>query len=161
MTDSRFLAGKAQQVRDFVKKVHDHGVLAGVSSHCPDNIKRMADEGWENDLFMTCLYYVSRPKEEQEKLLGKVVVGEPFFESDPVDMTNVIRQVRKPCLAFKILAAGRKCTDQKSVQNAFRFAFERIKPTDAVIVGMYPRFADEVHLNAEYARKYAVPGGVA
>ncbi len=161
VTDSLFRAGKAQQVRDFVKKVHDHGVLAGVSSHCPDNIKRMADEGWENDLFMTCLYYVSRPKEEQEKLLGKVVVGEPFFESDPVDMTNVIRQVGKPCLAFKILAAGRKCGDQKSVQNAFRFAFERIKPTDAVIVGMYPRFADEVRLNAEYARKFAAPVGVA
>jgi hypothetical protein len=154
VTDSLFRAGKAQQVRDFVKKARDHGVLAGVSSHCPDNIKRMADDGWENDLFMTCLYYVSRPREEQQKLLGKVVVDEPFFESDPADMTAVIRQVSKPCLAFKILAAGRKCPNQESVQGAFRFVFERIKPTDAVIVGMYPRFEDEVHLNAEYARKF-------
>ncbi len=154
VTDSLFRTGQAQQVRDFVKKVKDHGVLAGVSSHCPDNIKRMADEGWENDLFMTCLYYVTRPREEQLKLLGKVVVDEPFFESDPVDMTNVIRQVGKPCLAFKILAAGRKCASQESVQGAFRFAFERIKPTDAVIVGMYPRFEDEVSLNAAYTRKY-------
>jgi hypothetical protein len=144
-------------VRDFVKKVHDQGVLAGISSHCPDNIKRMANEGWENDLFMTCFYYVSRPREEQQKLLGKVVVDEPFFESDPEEMTNVIRQVGKPCLAFKILAAGRKCSDQTSVQNAFRYAFERIKPIDAVIVGMYPRFEDEVHLNAEHARRYGNP----
>ena len=118
-------------------------------------LQRMAGEGWENDLFMTCFYYVSRPREEQQKLLGKVVVDEPFFESDPIEMTEVIRQVGKPCLAFKILAAGRKCSNQKSVQNAFRFAFERIKPTDAVIVGMYPRFEDEVHFNAEYARKFA------
>jgi hypothetical protein len=154
VTDSLFLAGKAQQVRDFVKKVHDHGVLAGISSHSPDNVRRMADEGWENDLFMTCFYYVSRPREEQQKLLGKVVVDEPFFESDPSDMTRVIRQVGKPCLAFKILAAGRKCANQKSVQNAFRFAFENIKPVDAVIVGMYPRFEDEVNLNVEYARKF-------
>jgi hypothetical protein len=154
VTDSLFRTGKAQQVRDFVKKVHDHGVLAGVSSHCPDNIKRMADEGWENDLFMTCFYYVSRPKEEQQKLLGKVVVDEPFFESDPMEMTQVIRQVGKPCLAFKILAAGRKCSNQGSVQDAFRFAFEKIKPTDAVIVGMYPRFEDEIRLNVEYARKF-------
>ncbi len=153
-TDSLFRAGKAAQVRDFVKKVHDHGVLAGVSSHSPDNVRRMADEGWENDLFMTCFYYVTRPREEQQKLLGKVVVDEPFFESDPVDMSAVIRQVNKPCLGFKILAAGRKCANQKSVASAFRFAYESIKPTDAAIVGMYPRFEDEVRLNTEYARKY-------
>ncbi len=160
VTDSLFRAGKVQQVRDFVKKVKDHGVLAGVSSHCPDNIKRMADEGWENDLFMTCLYYVTRPREEQLKLLGKVVVDEPFFESDPVDMTDVIRKVGKPCLAFKILAAGRKCASQESVQSAFRFAFERIKPADAVIVGMYPRFEDEVSLNVAYTRKYGNPAAL-
>ncbi len=154
VTDSLFRAGKAQQVKDFVKKVHDAGVLAGVSSHCPDNIKRMADEGWENDLFMTCFYYVSRPKEDQKKLLGKAVVDEPFFDSDPEDMTQVIRQVGKPCLGFKILAAGRKCSNQGTVQDAFRYAFERIKATDAVIVGMYPRFEDEIHLNVEYARKF-------
>jgi hypothetical protein len=155
VTDSLFRAGKAQQVRDYVKKVHDLGVLAGVSSHSPANIERMADEGWENDLFMTCFYFVSRPREEQQKLTGKVVVDEPFFESDPADMTAVIRKITKPCLAFKILAAGRKCQNQKSVQAAFQFAFQNIKPTDAVIVGMYPRFEDEVRLNAEYARKFA------
>ncbi len=155
VTDSLFLQGKSQKVRDYVKKVKDQGLLAGVSSHCPDNIKRIADEGWENDLFMTCFYYVTRPREEQQKLLGKVVVGEPFFESDPDDMTKVVRQVNKPCLGFKILAAGRKCDDQGSVERAFRYAFDRIKPTDAVIVGMYPRFEDEVRLNVQYARKYA------
>jgi hypothetical protein len=157
VTDSLFRSGKAGQVRDFIRKVHDHGVLAGISSHSPDNIKRMADEDWGNDLFMTCFYYVSRPREEQQKLLGKVVVDEPFFESDPDEMTNVIRQVKKPCLAFKILAAGRKCSNQESVEKAFRFAFEHIKPSDAVIVGMYPRFEDEVRLNAGYARKFGAP----
>ena len=50
---------------------HDCGVLAGVSAHNPDCIKRVADEGWENDLFMCCFYYVTRPKEEQEKLLDQ------------------------------------------------------------------------------------------
>jgi hypothetical protein len=154
VTDTLFRTGKAQQVHDFVKRVHDQGVLAGVSSHSPDNIRRIADQGWENDLFMTCFYYVSRPKEEQQKLMGKVIVDEPFLESDPVEMTKVIRQVNKPCLGFKILAAGRRCADQESVAKAFRFAFENIKPTDAVIVGMYPRFEDEVRLNAGYARKY-------
>ncbi len=29
-----------------------------------------------------------------------------------------------------------------------------IKPTDGVIVGMYPRFFDEIKANAEYARQF-------
>jgi len=153
-TDALFRAGKASQVRDFVKKVHDHGVLAGVSAHNPDNIKRIADEGWEIDLFMTCFYYVTRPRAEQEKLLGKVTVGEPFFQSDPADMTKVMRQVTQPCLGFKILAAGRVCWSRHSVEKAFRFAFGNIKPTDGVIVGMFPRYHDEVADNAAYTRKH-------
>lgn len=154
VTDSLFRAGKAQEVHDFVKQAHDLGVLAGVSSHNPENIRRIFEEGWENDLFMTCLYYLTRPREEQQQNLGKVAVGEPFFESDRVDMTRVIRQVTKPCLAFKILAAGRLCWEQKTVEEAFQFAFQNIKPSDAVIVGMFPRYEDEVRLNVAYVRQY-------
>jgi hypothetical protein len=154
VTDGLFRAGQAQKVHDFVKQVHDAGALAGVSSHCPDHIKRIADEGWENDLFMTCFYYVNRPRDEMEQALGKVPVGEPFFESDPDDMTAVVRQVTQPCLGFKILAAGRHCWTSEAVENAFRYAFEHLKPTDAVIVGMFPRYSDEVSLNAAHTRKY-------
>jgi hypothetical protein len=157
VTDRLFREGKSRQVRDFVKKVHDAGVLAGVSSHNPDNIRKIADEDWENDLFMTCFYFVSRTREEQKALLGDVAVYEPYFESDPIRMTAVVREVNKPCLGFKILAAGRRCGNQKTVDSAFKFAFDNIKKTDAVIVGMYPRFEDEVRLNAGYARKYGAP----
>jgi hypothetical protein len=154
VTDALFRAGKAEQVRDFVKEVKDLGLLAGVSSHCPDNIRRIADAGWENDFFMACFYYVNRPAEEQRRLLGKVTVGEPFFESDPADMTAVIRQVGKPCLGFKILAAGRSCWSRPAVEQAFRYAFAHIKPTDGVIVGLFPRYHDQVAEDAAHARKY-------
>jgi hypothetical protein len=81
----------------------------------------------------------------------------PFVKDDPKVMSRVIRQVRQPCLAFKILAAGRLCTSQDTVREAFRFAFANIKPTDAVIVGMYPRFFDEIRANAEYTRQFGKP----
>jgi len=157
VTDNLFRQGKAQLVRDYVKKAHDHGVLAGVSSHNPDNIRRIADEGWENDLFMTCMYKVNRPRDEQLDLLGRAIVGEPYLETDPVEMTAVVREVPKPCLAFKILAAGRKCTGAGSVEEAFAFAFRNIKPGDGVIVGMFPVYSDQVAANALLARKYAAP----
>ncbi len=154
VTDAMFRAGKPETVHDYVKKVHDAGLLAGVSAHNPDNIKYIADKDWENDLFMCCFYYVTRPREEQEQSLGKVTVGEPFFESDPADMTAVVRQVKKPCLGFKILAAGRSGWSKYAVDKAFRFAFENIKSIDGVIVGMFPKYADEVAQNAELTRKY-------
>ena len=155
VTDSFFRAGKARQVHDFVKKVHDCGVLAGVSSHNPTNIARIADEGWENDLFMACFHNVSRTQDEMKEELGLVTVGAPFIESDRDKMTAVIRQVDVPCLGFKILAAGRRCTTPRGVEGAFQYAFEHIKKTDGVIVGMFTAHKDEVAEDVAFARKYA------
>ncbi len=76
-----------------------------------------------------------------------------FYRDDPVAMCQVIRQVKQPCLAFKIIGAGRRCASQDMVREAFEFAFKHIKPTDAVIVGMYPRKFDQVRANAAYVRE--------
>jgi hypothetical protein len=160
VTDARFREGKSQVVHDYVKKVHDMGLLCGVSAHCPDHTKKMGDEAWENDFFMTCFYHLTYPPKQQETEMGKKVVGEPFFDTDPIKMTEVIRSVDKPCLGFKILAAGRVCRNEKtakeSVEKAFKFAFANIKPIDAVIVGMFPAFYDELSDNVAYVRKYGV-----
>ena len=157
VTDRLFRDGKSGEVHDFVKRVKDAGVLAGVSAHNPDCIKRVADEGWEVDLFMTCFYYLTRTPEELEKMSPVVTVqiGYSFFASDPLAMTEVVRQVDRPCLGFKILAAGRMCDKSYKVEKAFKFAFEHVKPTDGVIVGMYPRFDDQIRQNAGYTRKFA------
>lgn len=151
VTDRLFAEGKAGEVHDYVKAAHDGGVLAGVSAHNPDCIRRIADEGWEVDLFMTCFYFLTRPHAGPDEMLH---VGYPFRAADPEAMTAVVRQVKQPCLGFKILAAGRRCGSEDAVQAAFRYAFEHIKPTDGVIVGMYPRFFDEITANARYAREW-------
>jgi len=157
VTDKLFREGKSREVHDFVKRVQDAGVLAGVSAHNPDCIKRIADEGWKVDLFMTCFYYLTRTTEELEKMPPVVTLqtGYPFFASDPLAMTKVVRQVDQPCLGFKILAAGRMCGKAYKVEAAFKFAFEHLKPADGVIVGMYPRFDDQIRQNAKFTRKFA------
>jgi hypothetical protein len=154
VTDSLFYANKHEQVHDYVKQVHDAGIMAGISSHNPRHIAYAEEKGWENDFFMTCLYNVTRRKEEIREKLGTAPLGEPYFESDPQEMTEVVQQVKKPCLAFKILAAGRLCGNPKSVENAFKYAFSRIKKTDGVIVGMYPKFSDEVAHNVKLTLQY-------
>ena len=153
-TDTLFRQGKQEVVHDFIKKVHDQGLLAGVSAHNPDNIKYIADAGWENDFFMTCFHYLTRYNDHPDDPNKDKYFGKPFSTSDPVTMTRVVREVDKPCLGFKILAAGRAGFSRGGVEKAFKFAFENIKKTDGVIVGMYPRFKDEISENARLTSEY-------
>jgi len=152
-TDRLFKEGQPQRVHDYCKAVHDYGMLAGVSAHNPECIQRVADEDWEVDLFMGCFYFVTRRTMQPDLDVPTLEVTYPFFKDDPKAMTAVIRQVKQPCLGFKILGAGRLCSSQETVRAAFQYAFENIKPTDGVIVGMFPWHFDEVGANSKYTRE--------
>ena len=147
-----FRAGEEGKVRDFLKKVHDLGALAGISSHSPENIARCEDANWEQDLYMTCFYNIRRDQDKVKAGLGDLTVDEMYLQQDPGRMTAVVRQVKRPCLGFKILAAGRMCESRRTIQQAFNFAYSNIKKTDAVIVGMFPILTDEIAEDAEIAR---------
>jgi hypothetical protein len=155
VTDRLFQAGKPEQVREYVKKVKDRGVLAGISTHNPDFLARIEDSGWENDFYMTCVFNLTRTKEQLQQMLGDQPLGELFLAGDPERMLRRVREVRKPCLAFKILGAGRLCDNAAKVDQAFAFAYRSIKPTDSAIVGLYPVLFDEVAQDGALARKYA------
>ncbi len=152
-TDQAFKAGKMDKVRDYLKAVRDSGVLVGLSTHLPTVIEHVEEGNWDIDFYMTCFYQFSRTPEEIRKMLGELPLGYVFLEGDPARMCRVIKQTSKTCLAYKILAAGRLADSTQGLENAFRFAFANIKPQDAVIVGMYPRFKDEVSENAAVVRK--------
>jgi hypothetical protein len=156
VTDRLFAQGNSLVVHDYVKEAKDRGLLAGVSAHNPDVIKQIADEGWEVDFFMTCFYFLTRKLVKDEPMSVVPVGSYNFFKNDPLVMTQVIRQVKQPCLAFKILGAGRQCSSQETVRAAFKFAFENIKPSDGVIVGMFPWSFDEIGANVQYTRDFGV-----
>jgi hypothetical protein len=156
VTDRLFAEGNSRLVQNYVKEVKDRGLLAGVSAHNPDVIKQIANEGWEVDFFMTCFYFLTRKLEKDESMSIIPIGGYNFFKDDPRVMTQVIRQVKQPCLAFKILGAGRHCSSQEKVSAAFQFAFENIKPTDGVIVGMFPWFFDEIGANVQNTQEFGV-----
>ena len=86
--------------------------------------------------------------------LGEPPIGEVYLRSDPPKMCSVIQKVGKTCLAFKILAAGRTCNKPEQVREIFQSVFSHIKSTDAVIVGMYPRYTDQITENAELTRTF-------
>lgn len=153
-TDEAFRSRQMARVREFVDRVKDTGAMAGVSAHNPDALDFIESAGWPVDYYMTCFYNVSRTVEETRAVLGsEAPLGEAFLEKDPERMTRFVRFTKKPCLAFKVLGAGHRARRKDGVEEAFRYAYSRIKPGDAVIVGMFPRYRDEVAENVETARR--------
>ena len=112
--------------------------------------------------YMACFYNLNR-RERQSALVDRTqrdaAPEEQFSEGDPPRMCEVIRRTNKNCLAFKILAASRNCATQADVARAFRFAFDNIKPKDAVVVGMFPRFTDQIAENVRHVLSAVKPRG--
>jgi hypothetical protein len=154
-TDFLWRAGKIDYLKTYINKAHDLGFLAGISTHNPAMLDALESKGWPVDFYMTALYYLTRTAKDFKKEIGVVPVGETYLSEDPPRMCEVIRRVNKPCLAYKILAAGRKCESQREVRQTFEWTFKNIKQTDAVIVGMYPRFSDQITENTNIVREIA------
>jgi hypothetical protein len=159
VTDRLFKSGQLDRAREFLKRVRDAGLVVGVSTHMPDVVDAIESDDWDIDYYMTCVYERHRSKEDLESLLGQapIPVGEVYLPNDPPRMFQAVRQTRRPCLAFKILAAGRLSDRQHWVEQAFQDTFAAIKPTDGVIVGIYDRYSDQPAENAEYARRFGSP----
>jgi hypothetical protein len=146
--------GRLKVLRDLLRRIRDQGVLVGLSAHNPALIQLAEAEKWDVDYYMCCLYYLTRSRPELQKLLGKdLPLGEIYLPSDPPRMFRVVQATRKPCLVYKVLAAGRRVGNAGEIRQCFQSALANIKPTDAMIVGMYQQLGDQVGENAAIVRE--------
>jgi hypothetical protein len=161
VTDQLFKQGKLDQVQEYLKRVREAGLLVGVSTHMPAVVDAIESKGWDLDFYMTCVFERHRSAEELERLLGQapIPMGEVYLPLDPPRMFKAMCQTRRPCLAFKILAAGRLSERREWVERAFRHTFQSIKPNDGVIVGIYDRYRDQPAEDADYTRRFGMVTG--
>ncbi len=147
--DRAFQAGKMDEIHNWCKTTRDLGSLVGVGTHKPEVIAFVEEQGWDVDFYAGCVYNRTRTAAEwSSKLNGDSaeMQQEVYLKSDPARMYQAMRQTKKTCFAFKILAAGRVA--DADVAQAFRTAFESLKANDGVIVGMWPIRKDEISENA-------------
>ena len=143
-------------LKDLLKRIRDQGVLVGLSAHNPALLELAEQQGWDVDYYMCCLYYLTRPRAEFQKLLGaNLPLGEIYLPTDPPRMLQVVQATRKPCLVYKVLAAGRRTDTPAEIRRCFETALTSIKPTDAMIVGMLQQQTDQVGQNAALVRELA------
>jgi hypothetical protein len=145
--------GQLERSLDYLKRIRDLGVMVGLSCHNPLAVEQAEEKGWDIDYYMTSLYYINRPRKEFEKILGQAPLGEIYLPSDPPRMMETIRKTKRPCLAYKVLAAGRSVNSPKQVRERMEWALNGIKPTDAAIIGLYQRFNDQIGQTAEFVRE--------
>ena len=110
------------ELLDFIREC---GMFAGFAAHLPDLHLEALERGIQADLHVVCFYNCGSLH---------AGAGEQFDPADPPRAVAAIQQIPQPCIAYKILGAGRR-----DAEEAFRYTYAHIKPSDAVLVGMYTR----------------------
>jgi hypothetical protein len=151
-TDALWREGGIDQVKDLLAVMRDCGVAVGVGTHLPEVIEYSEEQGWDVDFYMGCCYTLGIPRPKNGNL-GQFLPGEVYDDADRERMLATLRACPKTCLAFKIMAASRKCETPESVREAFQHAFDHLKPQDAVVVGMFQRDCNQVAMNAGFVRE--------
>jgi hypothetical protein len=123
---------------EWAKYARSTGIPFGAAGHSP------ASHYWVNSLNVTDFHAVPFFDCGSVHQGG----GNRFRLTDALASTECIRRIRKPCIGYKIMAAGRI-----DAGMAFEYAFDSIKPTDVVNVGMHRGDKDDmVEQNAAMVR---------
>jgi hypothetical protein len=136
--DEAFRRQDKSLLTDWCAHARSKGVPAGVAGHSPDA------HLWVNSLDITDFHVVCFFN------CGSLHAGKghKFRLADMAPATEAIRRIKKPCIGYKIMGAGRI-----DPRLAFEYAFENIKPGDVVNVGMYRGDKDGiVEENADLVR---------
>jgi hypothetical protein len=120
--DSLYSERDENTLRGWFDRARAHGIPIGVAAHAPEAHLWVAD--LEVADFHAVPFFNCGSLHDGRGLKFKL--------RDMPAATECIRAIEAPCIAYKILGAGRI-----DPQMAFEYAFDHIKPTDVVNVGMH------------------------
>jgi len=116
-------------LREYIEHGQSQGIPMGVAGHKPEV------HYWVDSLDIVDFHVVSFFN------CGSLHSGKghKFKLADLFPAAECIQSIQKPCIGYKIMAAGRI-----DAAMAFEFAFDNIKPTDVVNVGMHRGDKDDM-----------------
>lgn len=127
--DRAYASRDATELRSWCEYAQGKGVAAGIACHIPEAHLWAYKLGFA-DFHKVCFFNCGSVHK------GK---GERFFLADAIEAARCVQEIKKPCIAYKIMAAGRI-----EARMAFEYAFECIKPGDMVNVGMHRGDKDDI-----------------
>ncbi|MEK7270307.1 MAG: hypothetical protein AAB215_05105 [Planctomycetota bacterium] len=122
-------AGRLAEAKDALAAAHDAGLPAGIAGHDPATHRAALALDLPVDFHMVCFYH---PASRMGKSGEKADEGR-YHPADREAAVALVRELKRPCIAYKILAAGRN-----DPREAIPYAYRAIKATDAVCLGVHP-----------------------
>jgi hypothetical protein len=164
--DNLVEAGREKTVIDTIKLFKSAGVPAGLGTHVPETILRSENEGWGADFYMACLYNARNRKRDGQKgyMTGKATMDLVFYPDDRFLMYKVIKEIKKPCIAFKIFAGGQIFLEKKEeehekiAETMLREVYSEIKKGDITAVGVFQRDKEILELDVKLVNKVLAQG---
>lgn len=139
------------------KMSKEYGVKVGLSTHKPWVVQLAEKEGWDFDFYFACMYNFrrNRDKEKSGFITGKPKDGIEVRYEDRGEMLDVLKDIKKPVIAFKIFAGGQLITaiDQEEkrrrIKDAYNTIFTALKPNDFATIGIFQKYSDQLGENVE------------
>jgi hypothetical protein len=140
-SDRYVRTGKIDMLGQAVDHIREQGYLAGVGAHSIEVIKACEREGIHADYYVKTFhhdkYWSAHPPENRlefsvdtTKFLDHNKIHDNMYDLFPSVTAEFMKGVKKPWIAFKVLAAGAILP-----KDGFRFAFEN--GADFICVGMF------------------------
>lgn len=127
--DKAYAEKDEETIRSWSEHARKRNVPLGVAGHAPET-HLWVDSLDAVDFHVVCFFNCGSLHD------GK---GTKFKLSDVARAVDCMRRIQKPCIGYKIMGAGRI-----DARMAFEYAFENIKATDVVNVGMYRGDKDDM-----------------
>jgi len=127
--DACYAEQDADTLRQWVEHARATGIPVGVAGHAPQ-VHFWVDSLDLVDFHAVCFFNCGSLHDGR---------GLKFKLRDVGPATECIRKLPKPCIGYKIMGSGRL-----DPAMAFEYAFESIKPTDAVNVGIHRGDKDDM-----------------
>lgn len=157
-TDVRYETGRTDEIRAMINALRQYDIKLGIGTHRPEFIQMCEDENFPIDFYMACMYNLRKGREGEESgfITGK---SKKFIlPIDPADreiMLDVLKNVKKPIIAFKIFAGGQMLCDREEddrrilIKDTYNTIFNTLKPNDFAVAGIFQKYHDQIRENVE------------
>ena len=121
---------RLDEVQPVVDMIRDKGMLAGIAGH-DHRVFVWAEEYLDVDYYMTSYYNPISRERQPDHVSGQV---EQYLDEDRQTMLSLIKNLSRPAIHYKVLAAGRN-----DPAEALAVVGANLRENDAVCVGVYTR----------------------
>jgi hypothetical protein len=135
--------GDLAEIRRIIEYLKSQKVLTGVAAHALSVIVECEKAGIEPDFYQKTLHSHDYPTAPRTSEAGDLGAYDNSWCKDPQAVIDFMATVKKPWIAFKVMAAG-----AIPPQKAFTYAFQN--GADFVLAGMFDwQIAEDVNLAKE------------